>query len=792
MKNASTNEFISSAHSFYAQVKINNLYTDCLIDSGSQSNIISKNFTKGLKISRSNKFLRAANGSPIEVLGETTVNVYFPNDLIIKVDFVVSNEVAEPILGSQFLIQQRCIVDFSQNVMHVGPHKIQLLRRSERVIINEVKSSEQVTLGPRSVRFIKTDIIANTHDGTAGEALMLENVQIEPGVYIARSLFAHNQPKAITQIVNTNLKPYTIAANQTLGELDTVQVIHTPADKSNDADEWSDKVNDLVSEIPLYVSEMDKNRLKKLLVEFKDIFSQNEDDLGRCSILQHKINTGDAVPVKQPLRRQPAPYQEFIDKKIEVMLKHNIIAPTTSPWAANVVIVRKKNNSLRLCLDTRPLNRATILDAYPFPRIDESLEVLAGSTIFSTLDLTSYYFQLELDPADSFKTAFITRKGLYKFNVVPMGNVNSASFVQRTIDIVLSGLNFIHCLAYLDDVIVSSRDIDSHLDRLKEVFLRFREAQLKFNPQKCKFMRKEICFLGFKVNENGIAPDEHKVDRIKNWPVPRNLTESRAYKKFIRNFSQITRPLTLLTRKNQPFIWSEECQKSFEHLKLLLASEPILTLPRDDCVFVLDTDASSISLGAVLSQIQDGQEKVLAFAIRVLDRREANYSVTRRELLAIVHFVKYFRHFLLGKRFILRSDHKALSFMFSCKEPIGRLARWTEILSEFSFEIQFRPGTRHSNADSLSRYPFNITQPNDNPEQLAPLTEQILTVFAVQRPIAEMPSDWTISLEFIKEKQVNDPVVSKLRGWLENGFPLKEEVVNESPPSKPGSFRKSN
>lgn len=353
-----------------------------------------------------------------------------------------------------------------------------------------------------------------------------------------------------------------------------------------------------------------------------------------------------------------------------------------------MVLAKKKDGTFRFCVDTRGLNNASISDAYPLPKISQCLDSLGGSKIFSTLDLTNYYHQLEIHPGDTHKTAFISRKGLHEFLVVPMGYKNSTAMAQKTMDIVLSGVSFFFSLAYLDDVVVYSRDVPTHLEHLREVFMRFRAANLKFKPEKCSFLRTEIHFLGFKVSRKGIAPDESKIKKIVDWPVPKNLTESRGfvglvtyYKRHLPSFGELTRPLTLLTRKNQPFVWTKECQESFEQLKKLLSSAPIVGIPQDEGEWILDTDASDRCISCVLSQIQGGKEVVIAYDSRVLDPREISYSVTRRELLAVVVFVKKYKHFLLGRRFTLRTDHSALQYLFTCAEPIGQMARWSETLA---------------------------------------------------------------------------------------------------------------
>lgn len=279
-------------------------------------------------------------------------------------------------------------------------------------------------------------------------------------------------------------------------------------------------------------------------------------------------------------------------------------------------------------------------------------------------------------------------------------------------DIILSGLSYCSCLAFLDDVIVFSRDVPTQLERLREVFLRFRAANLKFKPEKCFFMCTEILFLGFKISKKGIVPDEVKIKKVVDWPVPKNLTESRGfvglatyYKHHIESFSDVTRPLTLLTRKNQPFVWTPDCQKSFEHLKELLTSAPILGIPQDQGEWIMDTDASNQCIACILSQIQCNREVVIAYDSRVLDPRELSYSTTRKELLAAVFFIKKYKHFLLGRPFTLRSDHSALQFLSTCAEPIGQMARWSEILYCFDFKVVHRAGRLHVNVDSLSRCP---------------------------------------------------------------------------------------
>jgi hypothetical protein len=283
-------------------------------------------------------------------------------------------------------------------------------------------------------------------------------------------------------------------------------------------------------------------------------------------------------------------------------------------------------------------------------------------------------------------------------------------------DLVLIGLQWSSCLVYLDDVIILGHNFDSHLLNLEEVFKRIQHAGLKIKLSKCKFMKHSVTYLGHVVSRSGIATDPDKVNKVVSWPVPTSCKELQAflglasyYRRFIKDFSSICRPLHHLTEKNVPFKWTPQCQSAFESIRSKLVSSPILVFPDMSKPFILDTDASDFGIGGVLSQIQDnGQEKVVAYASKALTKAEKQYSVTRRELLAVVTFTAHFRQYLLGNSFTIRTDHGSLAWLRNFKQPTGQLARWLEKLEEYSFTVEHRPGRKHNNADSLSRRPDEV------------------------------------------------------------------------------------
>ena len=470
---------------------------------------------------------------------------------------------------------------------------------------------------------------------------------------------------------------------------------------------------DIVSTIT-HLSNSEKELLFVLLMEYADVFSFHSD-LGRTNLTKHHIDTGDSQPIHQlPRRVSPARRQE-VRQLLTEMLKNDIIQPSNSPWSSPIILVRKRDGSTRFCIDYRKVNSVTRKDAYPLPRVDDILDTLGGSKWFSTLDLKSGYWQVEVDSSSREKTAFTTSEGLYEFKVMPFGLCNAPATFQRLMNRVLCDVNWVECLVYIDDTVVIGRTFEQHLSNLGTVLSRLRQAGLKLQPAKCKLCQKEVRFLGHVISENGIATDPEKTAVIATWPVPeskKNIQQflglANYYRRFIKDFGTTAKPLQRLLEKNIAFEWTQQCQGAFDHLRKCLMTTPILAFPDHSRHFMLDTDASDTGIGAILSQVQDdGGEAVIAYASRSLSRQEQRYCVTRRELLAVVEFIHHFRHYLLGVHFTLRTDHGSLVWIQNFKEPEGQLARWLERLQEYTFTVVHRPGNQHTNVDALSRVPCN-------------------------------------------------------------------------------------
>ena len=461
-------------------------------------------------------------------------------------------------------------------------------------------------------------------------------------------------------------------------------------------------------------TETQAQQLANFFHDYQDVFATSAEDLGRTNIVQHRIDTGDHPPIKQHPRRIPIHKCEFVHQEIQNMLQKGVIEPCDGPWSSPIVLAAKKGGETRFCVDFRLLNEVTKKDAYALTRIEDNLDALQGAQWYSTLDLLSGFWQVEVSPEDRDKTAFsIGGSGLWNFVTMPFGLCNAPSTFSRLMELVLAGLQWNIAVLYLDDIVVFANDFTQHVQRLGQVLSRLRQAGLKLKPSKCNLLRKKVEFLGHIVSAQGVEVDPEKVEKVVNWPVPQNLMDVRSflglcayYRRFIPDFSLVAKPLTMLSEKDVIFEWTGSQQVAFEQLKKLLTRTPILAYPKDGCPYILDTDASNVGLGGVLSQVQDGEERVIAYASKTLNRAQRNYCVTRRELLAIVTFVKQFHHYLYEAPFLVRTDHAALYWLLRKNDPDGQMARWIEVLQNYDMTVEHRPGKKHGNADALSRCMF--------------------------------------------------------------------------------------
>jgi len=476
------------------------------------------------------------------------------------------------------------------------------------------------------------------------------------------------------------------------------------------------------------ITSFQTSQLKSLLIKYYKCF---DDKLGRTSLVQHHIDTGNTKPIKlRPYRVSPY-RKEIISDEITKMLNAGIIEPCVGPYAAPITLQPKKDGSLRFCVDYRELNSVTVRDVYPIPRIDDTLDQLQHAKYFSSMDLRSGFWQIELDPTSRDKTAFISHAGLFRFRVMPFGLTNAPATFQRLMDLVLGGLKWSCALVYLDDIIVYSSSFEDHLHHLELVLQQIQQSGLTLKINKCHFCKTHLKYLGHIVSKEGIRPDPDKLNAVREYPVPTKLKAVRTflglssyYRRFIKNYATIAEPLLALTRHSdsKSFQWTPACQQSFETLRQHLVEAPIIAYPRFDQPFILQLDASDVGLSAILAQklIDDdgiAREHVIAYASRTLSPSERKYSPTERECLAIVYGCNYYRPYLEGTRFTAITDHKALKWLHSTKDLNSRLARWAIQIAAYDIDIQHRPGVENGPPDALSRYPQGVTNDGDDDAQ---------------------------------------------------------------------------
>ena len=454
------------------------------------------------------------------------------------------------------------------------------------------------------------------------------------------------------------------------------------------------------------LTEQQRGELTELLQRYRRTLTKTP---GCTNITEHSIKTGDSAAIQLPPYRLPHAYRELVQQELAEMRRQGIIEPAISDWAAPIVIVKKKDGTIRLCVDYRRMNAFSRVDSYPMPRIDELIEILGRAVYITTLDLTKGYWQVPVAKRDQPKTAFTTQFGLFQFRKMPFGLQGAPATFQRMMDRVLEGLRE-YTSAYLDDLIVFSGTWRDHLRHLEAVFTRLGEAGL---TAKCQFAMAQCVYLGHMVGGGKVQVEESKVEAIRRMVTPRTKKEIRTflgltgyYRRFIPDYATIAAALSDLTRNDKPtqLEWNAGCEEAFQRLKNALCSQPTLQMPDFRRGLIVQTDASDRGVGAVLSQMaEDGSDQPAGYFSRKLLTREEKYSTIEKECLAIKLAVQAFRVYLLGRPFIIQTDHRALEWLDRVKENNGRLTRWSLFLQPYQFTVHYRPGKRNANADTLSR-----------------------------------------------------------------------------------------
>ncbi|KAK1606927.1 hypothetical protein QYE76_030600 [Lolium multiflorum] len=478
----------------------------------------------------------------------------------------------------------------------------------------------------------------------------------------------------------------------------------------------------------------------------------------------------DLFPGTGPIAKRPYPMSTEELKELKKQLKEQLgkgfIRESSSPWGAPVLFVEKKDRSQRLVMDYRSLNEVTIKNKYPLPRINDLFDQLEGASVFSKIDLRSGYFQLKIREQDIPKTAFVTRYGSYEYTVMPFGLTNAPSYFMNMMNKVFMEFLDKFVVVFIDDILIYSKNNEEHEKHLRLILEKLREHKLYAKFSKCEFWLSEVGFLGHVISKEGIAVDPSKVAAVTEWEPPKNVGEIRSflglagyYRRFIENFSKIAKPMTELLKKEKKFAWTEACEASFQELKKRLVSAPILCLPDLEKEFQVYCDASRQGLGSVLMQ----EGKVAAYASRQLKKHEVNYPTHDIELASVVHALKTWRHYLMGKRCEIFTDHKSLKYIFTQKDLNMRQRRWLELIKDYDLSLQYHPGKANVVADALSRKVYvNCLSTKELHEDLCKGLKDLSLEVVPEGFVASLIVQPTL-MDRIKETQKGDEDIEKIK-----------------------------
>ena len=755
-----------------APLKVENFETNALLDSGSMVSTISESWVKelGLHLFPLEPLLpiQQAGGTDLDYLGYSEVNLKsdFPkidlNVPLLVVPTIDYHDMVPVTLGTKtlkYLIDQKLLEDkdlpsnwvtakesvLTREKMLSSPDTpIGVARLSKSVHIPAFGSKDVQCLAKAKTHAMMVNVIIEGKEGSKiPDGIEVQNtytdlqpgrskapvrvrnttardIEISKGTVVGNIFCTNKIPKILNQSLKSATIPNRVGKVKTDFEQTDSKVLEKdPEIKTKEDYSWLFEKLDL-SGMESW-AESTQAKARDLIISYVDIFSKHDLDLGQTNLTKHHIKLADYTPFKESYRRIPPHLYEEVKAHLKEMIDLGAIRKSQSPWSSSIVLVRKKDGGLRFCIDLRKLNKRTIKDNYSLPKIEHQLEHLLGAEWFTTLDLKSGYWQVEMTEESKPLTAFtVGPLGFYECDKMPFGASNAPATFQRLMENCLGDLNLSWCVVYLDDIIVFGKSPDELLDRLKGVFEKLRQANLKLKPSKCTFFKQEISYLGHRVSKNGIATDPKKVEVVNNWPVPKTIKELRSflgfvgyYRKFIMNFSKIAQPLNAQLEdidnhkkgNTKPLVWELEHQLAFESLKEACCEAPILAYADFRKPFILHTDSSLDGLGAVLYQEdQDGQLRVIAYASRSLSKSERNYPVHKLEFLALKWAVTdKFKEYLYGATFEVYTDNNPLTYVMTSAKLDACSHRWVAALASYDFSLYYKQGKQNVDADSLSR-----------------------------------------------------------------------------------------
>ncbi|CAG2228077.1 unnamed protein product [Mytilus edulis] len=683
-------------------IKIAHMKVRSLIDSGASVSLLHNkiyNSIKGLpKLEKKKVNLQGVNGASLNVLGSINLDFNMKGNKMNHTFYVVSDMNRNAILGRDWLVKFGVRVYFDLGCLRINKTYVPLVEDIH--IASIVRLAQTTVFKPQTsnICYVKGNKNYTFSSSKSFEISPITkgHLSYQPGLMVANSVANINEKRQMpVLIVNTTNRTYKFRRGIAIGRASPVLEENVVSLESTQ--EHSEIEN--VFETDLNVPDVHRGRVLQLLNNNRDVFAFKDTELGQTDTVKMRIDTGDNPPVKLKPYRTPLHKREIVNKAITDMLEANIIRRSNSNYSSPVVLVDKKDKTTRFCIDFRSLNSSTLAIRYPLPVIDDILTLLGAAKFYSLIDLRAGFWQIKMAEEDKSKTAFVCHKGLFEFNVMPFGLQNSPAVFSQLMEIVLQDLNF--AISYIDDILIFSETLEEHFNHIQQVFDRLRQHNLKLKLKKCQFLQEETNYLGFKINIDGVKPDDAKVEAIKTLPNPVTVKE-------------ISIPLVALTKKYAKFQWDEECQRAFDFLKYSLTVTPLLAYPDLKKPYVLYTDASNDTIGACLTQPCEEEEthlsclrkeKPIYFLSHKLSDTQSRWSTIEKEAFSIHYALQKLDHYLHGAEFIIRTDHKPLKYLLLSPQCNKKLQLWALGIASYNCKIEWLAGTDNTIADYLSRRP---------------------------------------------------------------------------------------
>jgi hypothetical protein len=718
----------------------------CLVDTGAQISCISDTYFNKLNLSKDSikpskvTAIVGVGGAEHKIIGLVELPLKLGQCTVLQAFHILPAMSIQLIIGIDFLQQHKATIDYSSNKLSILEGEIKVCFLTSHTGI--VRIAKKVTIPARTEITIEAKVsrIKSNH-GMLIEPIASVN---QIGLLVAKSVVKVSDSKVFITIMNPQEIPVTMKTNKPIASISSVDINsiepidqiqnHKPTDNSINAtsinnDEFEvnlphptdynlapDFKFDL-SKSP--INDTEKARLLKLLQKHKKAFATDLTNIGKAKGYEHKIDTyPDATPVTLPFYRTGPAEKAEIERQTNLLLEHDLIQPTASHWHSPVVLCKKKNGEWRFAIDYRQLNKRTIPQSFPLPRMSDVSDMIGQNkaTIFSCLDLGNAYWQTPLDPETAYKSSFITHQGVFTWKRLPFGLQGSPASWQSLMADVFRNLNWKCLLVYVDDLIIMSKDFEEHLQHLDMVLERLTQSGLTAKPAKCQWALPSVKYLGNIFSKEGLEIDPDKVEAVRSYPKPTNQTEVRSFlgltnflKKFVKDYSRIVSPLNQLLNKETPFVWTDAHDQAFCSLRQKLIEAPILAYPNFEKTFHLTTDASGHAIGYVLSQLDDqGRDHPIAYSGRALRGNERHWTVTEQECLAVIEGIRDFKEYLSHQPFKIFTDHQALVWLLNTSHKTARLHRWSLEIQSFTFDITHTPGRHNLIADALSRRSYDV------------------------------------------------------------------------------------